>query len=63
MKEEKLACIAYNFPFLSCIPSSKSPSLHAMPHLPQPSIAWCQSILYNKQTNKTSYPSSQAFFK
>jgi hypothetical protein len=63
MKKEKLTCIASEFSFLSCFPLSYFPSLHSMPHIPEPSIARCWSVLHNTQINKTSYPSLQAFLK
>ncbi len=61
MKEEKHACIASKFSFLSCLPPSYSPSLDSMLHLPQPSIAQCRLVLHNTQTNKTFLPILTSF--
>jgi hypothetical protein len=62
-KENKLACIVVESPFLSWLSSSNAPNLVWMLHLPQPSIALHWYVLSNTQTNKLSYPSSQAFLK
>jgi len=59
----KKTCLhSFEFPFLSFLAPSKVASLLSTSH-PLPSIALCRWALYNTQTNKFSYPSSQVFLK